>query len=209
MGKHLCVKYKEEGLKQGEVKARILDSNRETLIQFPLTSKYGSNKYVINLEELPYQWEEETNYWFELIGGKGIQYTILFQLLPPVLLEEPVVDIISDVKYVNCKELDQSLVDFYGEIISDNYPCRLEWNVSNDEGTPLLNSIIETIDADQVSTITITNIPPYTVSLLVEDACGNEQIARVNVTCSTFKKSKLHIYLENGVKSKRRPSLTN
>ncbi len=209
LGQLLCIRYKEERHKEGKLKARILDSNKELLLEFSLSSKYGDNKYVINLEELPYQWEEKTNYWFELIGGGGVQYTLLFQLLPAVLNTPPAIDIITDIKYSDCKNLSSSLIDFYGEVKSDNFPCRLEWKVTTPDGVPLLRSVIETIDSTQVSTITLMNIPPYIVNLKVEDACGNIQYASVSLNCSSFKKSKLHIYLEKGIKNKNWTNPTN
>lgn len=203
LGKKLCVEYRETRIRSGEVTAMIMDWNRDVLIQFPLSSSFGANRFVIDLEQLPYQWEEKTNYWIEIIGGGGIHYKLAFQLLPQVLNEAPVIDIVSDVKYSDCKGMGHSMVEFYGSIQSDNYPCRLEWNVLNKDGIQLHAPVTETIDKDEVSTISVLDNPSYTVNLKVQDACGNIQNASVEVSCPTFKKSKLHIYIEDGIKNNK------
>lgn len=194
----LSVQYFDGHGKWKSIPLHVYDWKRSLVTTINMDKALGLNSFVINLKDIYGGWEQEKLYMFELNDEVGRRYELPVMLVAPPEKAEPFVNIIVNPVHMECGELSQNVVEFYGEIKDGKAPYTVNWFVLNEPRTDFLYQPREKILAKSGKTmmITVDKDPEYSVMLHVKDACGNTQWQTVNLTCEKDRKKINTIFVE-------------
>jgi hypothetical protein len=177
---------------------RIYNQERKQMATLRLDKTYGLNHYSVQLDKVASGWELNNVYVGEFKCENGTVYKVPIRIVEAPMKELPSVSILVNPIRMDCKNLEQNLVEFYGNVEGGRPPYKISWFVLNASRTDFLYQPKEDIVrlAGKTSFITVDKNPEYYVVLYVIDACGNEKKQIVNMTCEDNKKKINTIFVE-------------
>lgn len=184
-GEFLHISYLDRIGKSEEITLVLENVDRSFVRELRLIKQFGQNYFDINLKDHGLQLSVETSYFCFLTNENGETRKRTIRYLAKIR-KDIVATIIVSPKYLSCGDpTGANLVEFYGQVDGGQAPYRVNWYVLNARRSDFLyepaNLMVPT--ASEVSSIQVDKSPEYYVLLHVTDACGNEQIATVQVIC--------------------------
>jgi len=192
VGRHKRVPLREavlyvsaKSLRQEELQCKIAKGN-EIIKEISLMLDYGMNEAEISLTGLEADLEKGAVFHFHFQGryfGKG--GFELYMDHPPVMTT-PVAHIQTNPTDVKCDMGLASSIEFLGNVEGGTAPYKLTWLVSKGPYVKdLINQPLEFKLAtnSDISRMVVAEALDYYVTLLVEDACGNNDKMVVHLTC--------------------------
>jgi hypothetical protein len=189
-GEFIHVAYRDRIGKSETLTFSIYDFRMKLLKQLSLVKQFGQNYFDIQLADHGIDLEETKSYYCKLTNeyDETTQRTIRYTAKTK---NDIVASILVDPKYLACQDpAGNNLVDFFGEVSGGNAPYKANWYVLNAGRTKLLYQPAHVVveSPGLTSSIEVDKAPEYCVVLHVTDACGNEQIASVEIICESNEK---------------------
>jgi hypothetical protein len=189
-GEFLNISYRDRIGTSETITFSIHDSKRQLIRELKFVKQFGQNYFYINLDDQGITLVETQSYVCRIKNENAevSQRTIRYASKVKIDISA---SIIVKPKYLSCQDDNGSnLVEFYGEVNGGRAPYKANWYVLNARRTDFLYQPANVIvpSPGMTSSITVDQAPEYYVLLQVTDACGNEQLATVQVVCQKNEK---------------------
>jgi len=189
-GEFINVSYRDRIGKAETITFSIRSYKMNFFKELTLVKQFGQNYFDIQLADHGINLVEGESYRCQLKNeyGESIERTVRYISKSK---NDVTVSILVDPKYLACQDLTGSnLVDFYGQVSGGKAPYKANWYVLNAYRTDLLYqpAHLTVPSPGLTSSVQVDKAPEYYVVLHIMDACGNEQIATVQIVCEQNEK---------------------
>lgn len=201
----LSIKYNDTYGQSSELPLKIYDWRHEEIASFTLQKTFGTNYYNIDLKEVYTGWEINQVYSCEAVNEVGRKYKLLFKPVAPPEKDGPEASIFVNPINLQCDDLSNAALEFYGQIQGGKAPYKIHWYVVNEQQTGLIYQPREEdiMRAGNTPVVYVDAQPDYYILLIVTDACGYEEKQMVHVVCDNGEDKVHTIFVQplNGIPS--------
>jgi hypothetical protein len=189
-GEYLHISYLDRIGRSETLGLSIYNEKRELVKEMRLIKQFGENYFDIQLEQHGITLEEKASYICMLknendeVRERTVRYV-------SKLKNDVTASIVVSPKFLTCgDEKGSNLVEFFGQVGGGKAPYKANWYVLNARRTNFLYqpAYVEVPMDGLVSSVQVDKSPVYFVLLHVTDACGNEQVATVQIVCDKNEK---------------------
>lgn len=189
-GEFINVSYRDRIGKSEVIAFSIYNAEMALVKELTLVKEFGQNYFDIQLANHGISLDEGQMYYcqlkneYEETTERSIRYI-------SKLKNDISVSILVDPKYLDCEEeIGSNLVDFFGQVTGGKAPYKANWYVLNARRTDLLYqpAHVTVPSPGLTSSVQVDKAPEYYVVLHITDACGNEQLATVQIVCEQNEK---------------------
>ena len=189
-GEFIHVSYHDRIGRSETITFGIFNSKMQRVKELTLVKQFGQNYFDIQLDAYSINLVEGESYYcrlkneYEETIERAIRYISKSS-------NDVSISILVDPKYLACENpTGSNLVEFFGQVSGGKAPYKANWYVLNAYRTDLLYqpAHITVPSPGLTSSVQIDKAPEYLVVFHIMDACGNEQVATVQIVCEQNEK---------------------
>jgi hypothetical protein len=194
----LNIQYYDSYGEKEALALKVYNTRRETVGEYSVHKDFGTNYYTIQIDNIFDSWAVDEMYSIELVNEANTINVLLLKKIAPPKMEAPQVNILVNPIRMKCEKSEPGTVEFYGQISGGKTPYTTNWYILDQNRINLIYQPRQDIITRPGNTpvVTVDATPEYVVVLNVVDACGNEVIRQVVVTCDSKDKKINTLFIE-------------